>query len=233
MSTDGMQGVSDDMTTQSYTPTQAAASLARIEFFHEGLRRRTEGTLWMVWGLVFAAIFVSFHSVAHDAGLDPGETPTPLRAAFLVFAPWVGWIAAGAAISASIWRSAALQDESVSARSRALRTLLVMVSVMVSALGFVLLSWVAEDKFGLRTGNFVNPLLVLGTLSLAIGVFDPLRLSAMGRNVARATGLVQIVAGLMAGVLLPVGPYPIAAVWMGVACGASWVAGGIYETLRG
>ncbi len=85
------------------TPQAAAAEISRIENLHGALARRTAGMVWMVWGIVAPAIFMTYSFVFH-------ALPGPNLAGLWWTLPllWIPWAAMGLVATTTLWRSAAL-----------------------------------------------------------------------------------------------------------------------------
>lgn len=85
------------------TPQAAAAEITRIESLHGALARRTAGMVWMLWGIVAPAVFMTYSLVFH-------AFPGPNLAGFSWVLPllWMPWAAMGIVATTALWRSAAL-----------------------------------------------------------------------------------------------------------------------------
>lgn len=224
-----------ELDTSPESVRRAATTLAAMEGFEDGLRHRTEGTLWMVWGLVFAAIFVSFYAmdISNGRGWDD---PDPPASKMLIegFVPWVGWVGLGAIVTAAVWRSAALHDPDIRARGRALRSLAVMAAVILAMFAITFAGWALEGAFNFEAGRAFNPVMIVAALTFALGLANPLGLSSLGRRVAYRVAAGEVVAALViAAIPPPSAPWPEMMLLGALGVGLSWVAGGIYETLQG
>lgn len=89
-------------TTEVYTPGDAMAEITKLEDVHEALKRRTVGLSWMVWGIVAAAIFVSYSFVGFVAEVEAPEAATLFP--FL----WLPWVLLGVLTNRLLWRSVGL-----------------------------------------------------------------------------------------------------------------------------
>ncbi len=85
------------------TPQAAAAEIARIENLHGALARRTAGLVWMVWGIVAPAIFMTYSFVFHAL---PGQALAGLY--WILPLLWIPWAAMGLVATTTLWHSAAL-----------------------------------------------------------------------------------------------------------------------------
>ncbi len=85
------------------TPQAAVNEISRIEHLHGALARRTAGMVWMVWGIVAPAIFMTYSFVFHAF---PGQD----FAGYYWLLPllWIPWAAMGLVATTTLWRSAAL-----------------------------------------------------------------------------------------------------------------------------
>lgn len=85
------------------TPQAAAVEISRIEGLHGALARRTAGMVWMVWGIVAPAIFMTYSLVFHAF---PGQG----FGGFYWILPflWIPWAAMGLVATTTLWHSAAL-----------------------------------------------------------------------------------------------------------------------------
>ncbi len=85
------------------TTQDAANEIARMEGLHGALARRTAGMVWMVWGIVAPAIFMTYSFVFHTL-------PTGSFAGVWWILPllWIPWAAMGLVATTTLWRSAAL-----------------------------------------------------------------------------------------------------------------------------
>ncbi len=85
------------------TPQAAVNEITRIEGLHGALARRTAGLVWMVWGIVAPAIFMTYSFVFHAL---PGQNFAGLYWIFPLL--WIPWAAMGLVATATLWHSAAL-----------------------------------------------------------------------------------------------------------------------------
>lgn len=175
--------------SDALSATEALATVARATQAEASLRSRTEGVTWMVWGLVTAAIFLSF-----DAASPLYELPaTPFWADFL----WVPWVAAGSLVTAAVWRTAALGGGMRAEGPGAF--LATGAWVVAGVVGFAVVFWVLDG-----VGNpDLDFLAGLGFAWLLMGAANPLRLTRGGRFVAMATGAVFVLASFAFVLLAP------------------------------
>lgn len=165
----------------------ALPELRRALSFEGSLRSRTEGLTWMLWGLVTAAIFVSYDW----AGQAFDEMPW--WAEWL----WAWWVAAGSAFTWALWRTAAL-TAGVDAR-RPAGFAVTMLFVGAGALGWALALLVVRTP----QGDQVVPLLAVGTAWLAAGVLGFARATPLGRRVLMAVGAAILLLGALLLALYP------------------------------
>lgn len=85
------------------TPQAAAAEISRIENLHGALARRTAGMVWMVWGIVAPAIFMTYSFVFHAV---PGQNFAGVW--WVLPFLWIPWAAMGLVATTTLWHSAAL-----------------------------------------------------------------------------------------------------------------------------
>lgn len=95
------------------TPAAAAAAIADVQSYRQGLTARAAGTIWMVWGLALAAIAAAEMGAAAQflEGPPSGEGFSVEWGA--MFPALVGFVAFIGAVVASnaIWKSHAIQNE--------------------------------------------------------------------------------------------------------------------------
>lgn len=171
-----------------------AQLLERALAYEDSLRGRTEGITWMLWGLVLGAIMFMYAGM----GALYDEAPA-LRPLLMVL--WVPWVLAGAALTAALWRTAAL-----AARAPAFagpRGLLVAAAwVGAILLGFALVAALPHAR-----NPESAPVLALGVAWLALGATNLLRATPDGRRVLLAVGATLVVAGLALVLALPAPAY--------------------------
>ena len=206
------------------TPQAAAAEIRRIENLHGALARRTAGMVWMVWGIVAPAIFMTYSFVFHATGVGLGSFWWLLP--FL----WMPWAAMGIVATTTLWRSAALvlpRD-----RTRPASHILVTGAVIV---GLIVVGMAAIHAL-------VAPIAELAWALTAIGIGVTL-LAILGININDATerrmwvvGGVLLAATALVGSLVFVGSLAAArdafAVISPLASGLVMFGGGLYLTSR-
>ncbi len=89
------------------TRQEALDALSRLEGFEEGLTARVGALTGMVWGVVSAAIFVSY-GLAAQANLH----------SWPMFFLWLPWTAAGIAITSAVWKLHAVTLRGPGAKGR-------------------------------------------------------------------------------------------------------------------
>jgi hypothetical protein len=204
------------------TPQAAVAEIRRIEGLHGALARRTAGMVWMVWGIVSPAIFMTYSLVFHAAGLDLGSVwwILPLL--------WIPWAAMGIVATTTLWHSAALvlPRDRTRPRSHVLVTGAVIVGLIV--VGMIVIHAV------------VAPIAELAWALTAIGIGVTV-LALAGININDATerrmwvlGGVLLVLTALVGSLAFVGSLAAArdafAVISPLASGVVLFGGGLYLT---
>jgi hypothetical protein len=194
------------------SPQQAAQALADIAGYEEGLSARVGGLTGMVWGLVSAAIFVTY-------GTAP-DLPMWLMP-FL----WVPWTAVGIAITTAAWRLHAITLRPHGVKGG---------RSWVWSVGFTAFFLVALlGMHFLPMGNSAFPYMVVvnGLAAFVIVV-------AISRRRGRFTGLPVLVAG----VLMVAGAFALAAAHLDTLAmafasaalvGACFVGSGLVAFVRG
>ncbi len=144
------------------TPQAAAAEITRIEHLHGALARRTAGIVWMVWGIVAPAIFMTYSFVFHAF---PGQD----FAGFYWLLPllWIPWAAMGLVATNTLWHSAALvlpRDRTRSGRQYIVTGAVIVGLIVVGmAVIHVLVAPIAELAWALTAiGIGVTLLAILG-----------------------------------------------------------------------
>lgn len=144
------------------TPQAALNEIARIESLHGALARRTAGMVWMVWGIVAPAVFMTYSLVFHAF---PGQG----FAGFWWILPllWMPWAAMGIVATTTLWRSAALvlPRDRTRPRSHILVTGAVIVGLIVIGMAVIhaLVAPIAELAWALTAiGIGVTVLAILG-----------------------------------------------------------------------
>jgi hypothetical protein len=170
------------MADDALTPQQAAQALKDIAGYEEGLTARVGALTGMVWGIVSAAIFVTY-GVSAGGGVPGWLMP------FL----WVPWTAAGMAVTTSAWKLHAVTLHGPGARGRS-----AIYTLVFSALFFVAL--MGLHFLGLGKGAFPYMVVVNGFVAfLIVGLASRHR----GRLVAAPM--------LVAGVLIIAGAFTLSA----------------------
>ncbi len=207
------------------TPQAAAAEITRIEHLHGALARRTAGMVWMVWGIVAPAIFMTYSFVFHAV---PGGSFAGIW--WILPLLWIPWAAMGLAATSTLWRSAALvlpRDRTRSG-SQYIVTGAVIVGLIVVGMGVIHI--------------LVAPIAELAWALTAIGIGVTL-LAVLGININDATerrmwivGGILLVATALLGSLVFVGSLAAArdafAVISPLASGFVLFGGGLYLTSK-
>ncbi len=209
----------------SLTPQVAAAEIARIENLHGALARRTAGMVWMVWGIVAPAIFMTYSFAFH---VLPGQSLAGLYGTFPLL--WIPWAAMGILATRTLWHSAALvlpRDRTAS-RGHVLLTGAVIVGLIV--VGMIVIH------------ILVAPIAELAWALTAIGIGVTL-LAILGININDATerrmwiaGGILLVATALVGSLVFVGSLAAArdafAILSPLASALVMFGGGLYLTSK-
>jgi hypothetical protein len=201
------------MADATLTPQQAAQALADIGAYEEGLTARVGGLTGMVWGIVSAAIFVTY-------GVAPKVSPMWLLP-FL----WVPWTVAGILVTNCAWRLHALSlhgKRMPGARS------------WTWSLGFAALFVVALlllHLLGMGDSAFPYMVVVNGIVALTIFV-------AVGRKQGRLGPIPVLAAGVvMIGGAFVLGALPLSNLGMAFASaalvGVAYVGSGLTAFMRG
>ncbi|HWG90201.1 MAG TPA: hypothetical protein VNZ52_05055 [Candidatus Thermoplasmatota archaeon] len=200
-----------------YSYQQAVKDLDALSSFEAGLRQRTEGICWALWGLTTVGIFLTYGFVGHAWGGSLPWWATQL---------WVPWIAAASLLTAALWRSAALSAPQPIREGEDRWWMHVLVWA-----GFTALLTTAAFYLpgGIRVP--VRALFILGSLGVFLGLTNILRYTPVGRKVALWGGA-TMAASAATFALLDVG-YPIVTALCALAGGLPWFVGGLLETVKG
>lgn len=194
------------------SPQQAAQALADLSGYEEALTSRVGALTGMVWGIVSAAIFVTY-GVATD-----------IRPMWLMSFLWVPWTAAGIAVTISAWKLHAISLRQTRSSRRS----------WLWALGFAALFVVAIvllHLLDLAEGAFPYMLVVNGLVALILVA-----------NISRHSGRLTPIPLLVAGVLMIGSAFALAAAdlsTLGMAfasagvVGVGFVGSGLTAFIRG
>lgn len=209
---------------EGLTPQAAVAEIRRIEGLHGALARRTAGMVWMVWGIVAPAVFMTYSLIFHAAGLELG------RIWYVLPFLWVPWAAMGIVATTTLWRSAALllPHDRTRPRSHILLTGAVIVGLIVVGMAVI--------------HALVAPIAELAWALTAIGIGVTL-MAILGININDATerrmwivGGVLLAATALLGSLAFVGSLAAArdafAILSPLASGLVLFGGGLYLTSK-
>jgi hypothetical protein len=206
------------------TPQAAVAEISRIEGLHGALARRTAGLVWMVWGIVAPAIFMTYSFAFHAAGSTFGGIwwILPLL--------WIPWAAMGIVATTTLWHSAALvlPHDRTRPGSHALVTGAVIVGLIVVGMAVI--------------HALVAPIAELAWALTAIGI-GVMALALLGININDATerrmwivGGVLLALTALVGSLVFVGSLAASrdafAVVSPLASGLVMFGGGLYLTYK-
>jgi hypothetical protein len=161
---------------------EAARVVAQAQAWDRALARRAEGAIWMVWGIVVPAIFLSY-AFASDVHLGGGYEPVL----------WAPWSAAGILATIAIQRVARPQAPAEPApRKKA-----TLVGVAVVALAFTTMGIL------LRPATAEVPLLVIGAVWAFAAAANAFRFTWEGRTMVAASGVGCLVVAGALGLLRP------------------------------
>ncbi len=200
------------------TAAEAAEVLDRVGGYEEQMTQRALGMTHMVWGLVSASIFLAYGTVAdliEPRGLEP-----------LYSIVWIPFVAAGMAITASLWSAHSLSLHQRSDPKDLLRSLMsvVLFLAIAATMYFVLQAagadWTASSLMALVNGVFA---LVMATRKRWLPAGAPRDLIVAG--VAMAIG----------GTMLGLSGWDHSATTAAAAglCGLAWFGAGIAAYRRG
>ena len=144
------------------TPQAAVNEIRRIEGLHGALAQRTAGMVWMVWGIVAPAIFMTYSLIFHAFS---GQAFASIW--WLLPILWIPWAAMGIVATTTLWRSAALvlPRDRTRPGSHILVTGTVIVGLIVVGMGVIhaLVAPIAELAWALAAiGIGVTLLAILG-----------------------------------------------------------------------
>lgn len=223
----------------AFSVREAAESIRSLQGFDEGLRRKVEGATWIIWGLVFGGIGMTYGAAELYDQLTYLSGSTGGFAQALAPFLWLPWTVGAAAATVALWRSTETLP-----RVGSKHPWLVAfggISASIAAMWIlVLASWSIEDLIGFELTRFLHPLTILGAFAIVFGAWNPLKLTRIGGRVAIAVGLSQIVIGI--GVALAMPREWSDVTWqlqatvnvvIATSLAATWIVGGLYETLRG
>ncbi len=207
------------------TPQAAVNEIARMESLHGALARRTAGMVWMVWGIVAPAIFMTYSFVFHAF---PGQDFAGLY--WILPLLWIPWAAMGLAATTTLWRSAALVLPRDRTRSSSQYVVTGAVIVGLIVLGMIVIH------------VLVAPIAELAWALTAIGIGVTL-LAVLGVNINDGTerriwivGGVLLVATALVGSLVFVGSLAAArdafAILSPLASALVMFGGGLYLTSK-
>ena len=207
------------------TPQAAAAEITRIEALHGALARRTAGMVWMVWGIVAPAIFMTYSFVFHAV---PGGSFAGIWWTLPLL--WIPWAAMGLVATNTLWHSAALVLPHDRTRSGSQYVVTGAVIVGLIVVGMIVIHLL------------VAPIAELAWALTAIGIGVTL-LAVLGININDATerrmwivGGILLVATALVGSLAFVGSLAAArdafAVISPLASALVMFGGGLYLTSR-
>lgn len=217
----------DSEDSTAFTPERAIRVLSELQSFERRLNRRTAGVLWMVWGLVLAALILSYETViGHMIDVKAPKTLFNVVPSVL----WLPWIVLGIFMTGSLRRAQALQASLRPAWSRIWRNAGAVVGTVI--LGQVVLGALF---FGLGVSFEFSPFMasMAGAVVAALALFHR-RDEAWFPAEAGAVGLLLFAAGFAISALS--GPGFDSTITSLLACVAILVGFfslGFYQTIRG
>jgi hypothetical protein len=199
-------------TAQSLSPQQAAQALAALAGFEDQLTSRVGALTGMVWGIVSAAIFVTY-------GMAPHVEPDWLLP-FL----WLPWTAAGVAVTIAAWKLHAVSLGRPHDRKQSVAWTLGFAAVFLAAMALMRI-------LDLGDGAFPYMLVVNGMVGLFIALHVARRHGWVAGTPMLAAGL-AIVGGAF---LLAASGLPTASMGLASAAlvGAAFLGGSLVSFLRG
>lgn len=201
---------------------QATALLQQMDGYEEGLRRRTEGITWLVWGFVLAGLSLSYYAGDLARALTPDDGgPKPWTLLF----PWSPWALAGGVATMVIWRSAALH---VPALSRPWWQSLAGLLAVGAGIWIVFLATWLLPAGAQRVVTGPTLMGVAGLLTILLPI---LRLTSEGRRVGVIASAALVVGGAAIG-LADLGMHATGIASTALAGGA-WLAAGAWQASRG
>ncbi|MHB8587098.1 MAG: hypothetical protein ACYDDF_14820 [Thermoplasmatota archaeon] len=186
----------------------AANAIAKAQRWDVDLRRRTEGISWMIWGIITAAIFLSYPLASAFGAPDW---------AYAVL--WLPWTFAGYAIMFALWRTAHLASPQDVARPGFGRYVaLAGIYMVIFTLDFVVL----------HPQTAAIPMLLAGILWAGMGLFMP-AMSTKGKVVSLVIGVTTALCSVAITALAI--PYPESGFLASALVGLVPLAGGFYHAL--
>lgn len=199
----------------------AIVSLKRVEDIEPLLRVRTEGLTTMTWGLITAAIFLSYQVIHASAGHEGN-----MWLGFL----WVPWVAAGVAATIVLWRTAHLSDRA--GLRRGLSGGLPFLAVFLVVFAGALLAYLVIGDLGrLHEPGYIT--LVLGVAAATLAVSPVPRSSTPTRIVHLAAGILAVAGALLVAFLVrPLDPetaFLMQTLVGAFGVGGAWFVGGLLQ----
>lgn len=202
------------MAESPLSPQQAAQALSDLAGYEEGLTSRVGALTGMVWGIVSAAIFMTY-GVAAD--VSPG---------WLMGLLWLPWTVAGVTVTVAAWKLHAISLRRPHDRRRSWLWSMGFAALFLAAIMLLHLLGLEEAQ-----GAFPYMLLVNGLVAFIIA-----------SKVARYNGWVAAVPMLVAGAAIVAGAFLLAAADLpdlGMAAasaalaGSAFLGGSLVSFLRG
>lgn len=216
--------VGGPMSETRFSAEDAAQALVQAQGWEEALRQRTEGITVATWGLVSPGIFLSYALAGASFGDD-----VPAWGSVLFALLWAPWVAAGVAVTASLWRSACLAAPQL---DREQPNGLV---ITLAWLGAYTIFGGAAWFLGPRMNEPTYALLAVGAAWTVFGALNLYRCSPVGRRVGTGVGLCVFVSGLVLAFTLPAEPiagYVYATVFASLTSSVFPLAGGLWQASR-
>lgn len=194
---------------ETLSPEAALATIDRAVRVESGLRRRTEGLTWMLWGIVSGATFLTYD--AAGAWFGPEGTEWPSWAGFA----WLGWLLVGGLFTYVLWRTAAVAEPMPTRRPGGL--VAVVAWVAAGFVGFALVFWGFPGKLAPDMTFLVG----IGLAWTLLGAVNVHNATPTGRVVCVVVGIVIALLGVVSSFAM--GPAPG---WHDAAAADAWHARG-------
>jgi hypothetical protein len=161
---------------------EAARVVGEAHAWDSALKRRSEGIVWMVWGIVLSAMFVSY-------GYASASRVPPWVFATL----WAPWSAAGILTTIAIQRVVRAHAPP----APPVRGARALVGIAVVALAFTLMGAL------LHPSNALEPLMIDGAIWTVAAALNSFRFTGEGRVMVAATGVGTLVVAAALWILHP------------------------------
>jgi hypothetical protein len=153
----------------------------------DGLRARTEGLTWIVWGMSIVPMILVWPAVLYLVGSDV----SPLASIVLI----PPWILMGGLASYALWRTAALAEPALHERRQAgLRVVLGYLGILLAA------GLVGSALAVLGALPYTHPDVIVmsyvGIVWSVTGLWNPFGLSQEGKRISLVVGLATFAAAI-------------------------------------